>query len=386
MADLYCFNPTNEIAVANGTASWQAKSHLIRFERDLELLAALLGNPTDVALVYRVPSNIHIAHLQKFGIALPTLLPFSIPSLLTYFETNTIDFLRPWGWSPSMLSKLKPLFPFCCSVFLNSPAARWGVERRDLYSRITALEVLKRLLALPTLHGIILEANLPHQCQTLEQVQAAHSVFQKSVLKAPWSSSGRGVQPLNPGSIHPSILNWCRGILTDQGYVMLEPWHLKVADFSLQFDYKNNEAHFIGISFFETDDQGRYLGNWLHPKFEGQKLEAYLFINKQIDLFLPELRLALEQVLGCEYEGHLGVDAMVIEENGEFRIHPCVEINLRFNMGLVALKLADKVGNTFNLFRIIPVQQLKERNSEDYFLLTEVHAETQVCAILTNNV
>ena len=76
----------------------------------------------------------------------------------------------------------------------------------------------------------------------------------------------------------------------------------------------------------------------------------------------------------------------MIEENGTFRIHPCVEINLRYNMGLVALKLAEKVGNTFNLFRILSVQQLQERNSENYLLLTEVHAETQVCAILTNEV
>lgn len=386
MADVYCFNPTNEIAVANGTPSWQAKSHLIQFEQDLELLAAFLAQPTDFVLVLRLPSESHVKHLQQNGIELPRFLPFSLPSLIPFFEEKTIHFLRPWGWSPSMLSKLKPLFPFCSSDFLKSPAACWSEHRRDLYSRLTSLDVLRRLNSDSTLNGLVSQAHLPKKCNTLEEVQRAHAFFGKSVLKAPWSSSGRGVQPLKTGEIHASILNWCRGVLKDQGYAMVEPWHNKVIDFSFQFDYKPNNAQLIGISFFETDEQGRYLGNWLRPQYEGRKLEAYFFANKIIDRFSKKLKFALEQVLGDDYEGHLGVDAMVVEENGAFRIQPCVEINLRFNMGLVALKLSENVENNFKLFRILSVQQLQERNSENYFLLTEVHAETQVCAILTNEV
>lgn len=386
MADIFCFNPTNEIAVANGTPSWQAKSHLIQFENDLELLVSFLAQPTDFVLVHRLSSDDHVSHLQQYGIELPTFLPFSFPSLLPFFEEKTIHFLRPWGWSPYMLSKLNAMFPFCSSDFLKSPAACWNEQRRDLYSRLTSLDVLLRLNSDSALKGLVSQAHLPQKCNTLEEVQLAHECFEKSVLKAPWSSSGRGVQPLKTGEIHASILNWCRGVLKDQGYAMVEPWHNKVIDFSFQFEFQPNRAQFIGVSFFETDEQGKYLGNWLRPQYEGRKLEAYFFANTIIEIFSQKLKFALEQALGCEYEGHLGVDAMVVEENGTFRIHPCVEINLRYNMGLVALKLAEKVGNTFNLFRILSVQQLQERNSENYFLLTEVHAETQVCAILTNEV
>ncbi len=386
MADIFYFNPTNEIAVANGTTSWQAKSHLIQFEHDLELLAAFLAKPTDFALVHLLPTDSHVAHLQQYGIELPTFLPFSFPTLVPYFADQSIDFLRPWGWSPCMLSILNPLFPFCSSDFLKSPAACWSEQRRDLYSRLTSLDVLRRLKSDSTLNGLVSQAYLPKKCYTLEEVQRAHVFFGKSVLKVPWSSSGRGVQPLKTGEIHASILNWCRGILKDQGYAMVDPWHNKVIDFSFQFDFKPQKAQFVGVSFFETDEQGRYLGNWLMPQYEGRKYEAYLFVNKFIDLISSKLKVALELVLGFEYEGHLGVDAMVVEENGAFRIHPCIEINLRYNMGFVSLKLAEKVGNTFNLFRILSVQQLQERNSENYFLLTQVHAETQVCAILTNEV
>ena len=85
---------------------------------------------------------------------------------------------------------------------------------------------------------------------------------------------------------------------------MVEPWHNKVIDFSFQFEFQPNRAQFIGVSFFETDEQGRYLGNWLRPQYEGRKLEAYFFENKIIEIFSQKLKFALEQVLGCEYEGH----------------------------------------------------------------------------------
>lgn len=44
-----------------------------------------------------------------------------------------------------------------------------------------------------------------------------------------------------------------------------------------------------------------------------------------------------------EYTGALGVD-MMIYRNGEQqdKIHPCVEINLRNNMGIVALEVSRK--------------------------------------------
>lgn len=49
--------------------------------------------------------------------------------------------------------------------------------------------------------------------------------------------------------------------------------------------------------------------------------------------------------LGTEYAGYLGVDMMICRFAllPEFRIHPCVEINLRMNMGLVSRMLYDRM-------------------------------------------
>ena len=44
------------------------------------------------------------------------------------------------------------------------------------------------------------------------------------------------------------------------------------------------------------------------------------------------------QVFHGKYVGYLGVDMMIYEdESGEFGVQPCVEINLRYNMGICLL-------------------------------------------------
>ena len=41
-----------------------------------------------------------------------------------------------------------------------------------------------------------------------------------------------------------------------------------------------------------------------------------------------------------KYTGFLGVDMMIYRDGvGQYKIQPCVEINLRYNMGIVALQL-----------------------------------------------
>lgn len=383
MSDIYCFNPTNEMAIANGTTSWQPNQYLTQFEKDLSLITAFLALPTDVALVHQLPTNEHIRLLAEKGIFLPTLLPFNIQACVEHYDLQNIGWLKPWGWSPLMISKLKPLFLQCSEEFQNSPALKWDHQKRNLYSRITSRQVLESLLMTHNLHQAISSDILPQKCENADEIVFWHSIFKKSVLKAPWSSSGRGIQPVNTGDIHVSILNWSRGIIKDQGYLMIEPWYHKLIDFSFQFDFKNDEPEFKGISFFQTDEQGRYLGNLLHPNFNVISEKEVVFVQSNVDQYVSALKYQLKRVFSGNYVGHLGVDAMVVLENNEIKIHPCVEINLRFNMGIVAIKLAEMVGNQFNIFQIVSIKQLSLLSPLTYLPLTEILPETQVCAILS---
>lgn len=53
---------------------------------------------------------------------------------------------------------------------------------------------------------------------------------------------------------------------------------------------------------------------------------------------------AIEQILsaiyGSVYCGYLGVDMLVYKDSeGNYALHPCIEVNMRYTMGMVALRI-----------------------------------------------
>ena len=55
-----------------------------------------------------------------------------------------------------------------------------------------------------------------------------------------------------------------------------------------------------------------------------------------------------------KYEGMVGVDAMfILNHNKELQIHPCVEINLRYNMGNVATSLSLFTDKGFKTYKAV---------------------------------
>jgi len=105
----------------------------------------------------------------------------------------------------------------------------------------------------------------------------------------------------------------------------------------------NGRFGFAGYSQFRTGGSGAYEGNLLisDAAIERNLLE-YIPVEE-----IYKLRDRLEQELslrfGTIYNGYLGVDMMICRfpESPVYRIHPCVEINLRMNMGVVARHIYD---------------------------------------------
>lgn len=101
---------------------------------------------------------------------------------------------------------------------------------------------------------------------------------------------------------------------------------------------------FAGYSQFRTGGSGAYEGNLLASDAAiEQNLSAYVPLEE-----LHRLRSVLERELsvrfGTIYTGYLGVDMMIcgFPKAPVYRIHPCVEINLRMNMGVVARLFHDR--------------------------------------------
>ena len=169
-------------------------------------------------------------------------------------------------------------------------------------------------------------------CHTFEEVEEAIDKHGEALLKAPWSSSGKGL--MKAGSEQWKA--WAKRILKTQGSLVVERFLHKITDFALEFwlDGKGG-VEYRGLSLFYTNERGAYLGNWVAP--EGQKLA---WLAQYIPLqYLQEIRKWWEERLSrFDYSGPVGIDMMLAGEG----ICPCIEVNWRMTMGLVSCMLAEQ--------------------------------------------
>jgi len=341
-SDIYFFNPTCELAVANGSVNYMAPAQLRRFENELSTLPWILARPDDIVLTDKIPDKQFTDQLETAGFRLPNFL--AVESALTdvSFVSTEKGFLFPWGWNPAVHKLLSPLKSGCCSEFRNSPVAEWRDIHRELYSRKSALTILQSIVKDNKSDALLSHNDLPEICITHEQIIALQQKWGKVIVKAPWSSSGRGLQILRPNEYNRTNRQVITGFLKQQGFVVVGPWHNKVLDLSFQFySFGNGIIEYRGLTSFSTDHLGRYVGNYI------QELPTDLTpeLNEFSQENLPKVKQALLQELtsgnySTDYYGWLGVDALIFESSdGKFKIHPCLEINCRFTMGAIALGL-----------------------------------------------
>ena len=354
--NIYFFNPTCELAVANGSVNFMASAKLRRFEDELGILPGFLALPEDMVIVGQQPSRQFTDNLESAGFALPSYCSLQNLFSDSSFLTAEKGFLFPWGWSPSAYKQLSIFKSGCSPEFLNSPVADWHEIHRELYSRRSSLEILNRIVSIKSLVNILPINDLPEICATHEQIVLLQRKWGKVVVKSPWSASGRGLQVLRPNEYNQTNRQVIAGFLKQQGYVIAGPWHDKLIDLSFQFfSLGNGQIEYRGLTSFSTDHSGRYLGNFIQefPPEIAPETEAFLKEN------IHEIIIALQETLtgsnySIDYYGWLGVDAMIFRSaEGKLKFHPCLEINCRFTMGAIALKLRDHLAeHSVGEFRI----------------------------------
>ena len=346
-SDIYFFNPTCEMAVANGSTNYMAPALLRRFEIELSTLPLIYCKTGDIILTKSLPDRQFSDRLESAGFRLPTFM--KIESVLSDNSMIAIDkgFLLPWGWSPVTHQLLAPLKSGCCNEFLNSPVARWQESHKELFSRKSALNILHKVI-IKKLNNILSINDIPRICTTHEQIISLHQRWDKMVVKSPWSSSGRGLQILLSNNYNRTNQQVISGFLKHQGYVAAEPWHAKVIDLSFQFfSYGNGSIVYQGLTSFTTDLSGRYLGNNIQELPDGLSSELLAFINENI----PPVRKALQDELilsryATDYYGWIGIDILIYKSiDNQLLIHPCLEINCRFTMGTIAINLRDRLSD-----------------------------------------
>ena len=361
---VFIYNPTCEIAIANGTLSFMPNKTLTQFESDLDVLPLYFMDENDVLLVRQIPDEKFLNTLLNAGISLPKFRLLKSALQDHNFINLPKKSLQAWGWSPRIHHLLKPFKQSCGEEFLNQPNAFWKDEHRELYGRETGLKVLKSFLEDSRSDKYISNNLIARVCTCVEEIESLIEEWKQIVIKAPLSSSGRGLQVLRKSYLNDSIIQWINGTLEAQGYVTVEALLDKKHDFSLQYfcDGKGN-LDSIGTGFFETNTNGQYQGNILGgmPKCMRDDLpeSEIKYLSEKISRAIKTSDIAMN------YTGYLGVDCMLFDDiNGDRKIQPCVEINLRYNMGILALIL-DKylAAETSGAFKMI----FKPKSTFDVF-------------------
>ena len=154
------------------------------------------------------------------------------------------------------------------------------------------------------------------------------------IFKSPYSGNGRGHLYAH-GTTSPTLLRQCTGVLKRQGGILAEKQYTVVQDFAMEFECQNGEVVFRGYSLFKTEHYG-YGGNLLMPDSEILRaLSRYVDIEElaAVQSLVSDF---LQKEIAPHYEGDAGVDMFVYQEDGSYKLHPFVEVNLRKTMGLAA--------------------------------------------------
>jgi hypothetical protein len=341
-SDLYFFNPTCEMAVANGEVSYMPPNHLKRFEEDLETVPLYFTSPKDMVLVRNAVSDMFLDHLHKCGFPMPSFVRLGdeIAS-----ESISLQSINPWGWSPAVHRILAHHKLLVDPAWMKYPMSQWNSDQKLLLSRVTGYKLAEMLVNIGLGKESGLEIpELPLKLNSMEEIAGLSSRLTPPVmLKAPWSASGRGLFKIRDENEHPELSSWVKGKMKQQGFLYAEPFLSKVQDLSFHFFISGTEIRFIGITFFRTDSSGQFTGCYTYqPVIDGSisSIPEELLICARDLLVSAMKKLELPKY----YNGPVGIDAMLfINAHGQLKLHPCIEVNLRYTMGLLNLNLVQKL-------------------------------------------
>lgn len=237
--------------------------------------------------------------------------------------------VNPWGWNSSLLNMLKKIQGE--RNVLKLPREQEISHLRELSHRKLSIEFMRMMRD----EGFT-DAPIPEMFTAHDEAMQFFYSNSDCFFKAPWSSSGRGI--LYAGDLEiRHISPWISGIIHSQGAVMGEIRMPKIFDFASEWQCIDGKAEFTGFSIFDSSTRGKYHYNLIKLRGELRKMieEA---TDHDIDPLLEAQRKGLDQLVAPGYDGYVGID-MIMSPEG--RINPCIELNLRHTMGIIACKVAD---------------------------------------------
>jgi len=344
MPNLYLFNPGHEMEILCGKSHYTPPYSVQKMTTDLEMLPVWYGGAGSFTLVRNPKASQFIASLPKAfrpSLSSPMILNLMMKELYRRKKLGEKPKLPPlnasiWGVSPRSIDAYKELK----QAGMNIEIPEWKDDYIQLTNRQTSAVCLERLQTLFPLTPSIQIPVFLSELKEVEEYIANHTP--PFVIKTPFSSSGRGLYWIDDNKIDARALSWLNGTFKKQGMVSIEPALNRVFDFAAEFySDGNGKIQYEGLSIFETQPQGQFVGCMLGTQeMLLQQLNEY--ISPDDFLFLvQQIGLVLKEQLGNAYCGYMGVDMFIYKtDDGNYAVHPFVELNLRYTIGLAAMQLS----------------------------------------------
>jgi hypothetical protein len=396
---IHYFNPGHETAVLNASKYYQPGANQLKMQQDLAFLPAWYASPDDFVFTEKPLTDEFIASTLSLNPIAQSITSADFIQRKEVLQKEQIDL---WGISPQSIYFFEKQNR---QQQLQLEIPVWKAEYRSLGSRLTAKECLSFLIeTVPRIEKEI----LPAFFSEIDEIEN-HLLQQteKQLAKAPYSSSGRGLIWLPPEKLARSERQILSGILKKQSVVSVEKALDKQLDFSMHFVIRSGgKVDFIGYSVFQTNNKGAYEKSRLaHPKALENQISS--FIDKDLlSTVKDQLLTFIQHHYAPHYQGCIGVDMLVYQSGNQFRLNPCVEINMRKSMGYLAIQLVQNhLSPTFDGAFFVDYNQTpgaiyrqhQERQRENplvldgkkiqsgYLSLCPVSEESQYCAYLTSS-
>lgn len=337
--NLYYFNGDAELQAARYPDAYHPKDSARSLNTDLEILICFLARRDDVVLLRQLPSQKHREKLADLGFVLPESVELSDRGGLNdddLLHRRRLHAFRSWAKGPDLRA-------WFGGLSFTSPLAEktldWTPDSRLLFSKARQSQLL------PHWFGetfVAQEAN--EVLATMDRWDHAEVV--QVVWKPSLSTAGRGMRRIALSELRAHFLSERANPFAEG---VLEPWHERVFDFSVQYEIQSGEIRFMGFVRQLVSAAGAYRGSIVQTKF-CQDLDSSLarfLMNQALPVYQVDASFArdlLAWAAGHAYEGPLGVDAYVHRlRYGTLAHRVLCEINPRYTMGRVALDLKRQI-------------------------------------------
>lgn len=326
-------------------------------------------------------------------------MALDLAPLMDFIDGNGI---LVWGWDYAIKRKLQHIG--IDTELLPTDAALTAL--RNCSGRQSAHHLLKAFRTAHSTGPYMGESLIIHDIAEIAPYAALHNHI---VLKDPLSSSGKGLRHVVHETKWDKICEWAEALIRRHGYLTAEPYYDKVQDFAMEFRADGHGCRFIGYSLFTTNVHGRYESNLL---MDDESIESLLarYIPHSILHWVRDWVISHHHLIvptewdTAQHPLYFGIDMMVVRRaDNTYAIHPCVEINLRLNMGIVAHEvrrklLAPNTEGTFHVTAFPTEEALRDFHDEQtqkyppvfregkivsgYHPLTPIHPHTRHLAYI----